>query len=233
MGLLDQVKGCPKERGAPVCLEDLLAKEDMNFVKNYIYGMDNIGKAAAAAIGSILDLSRVRKMLDVGGGSGAYSIHFAGLNPELEADIMDVPQTLIVTREILSKSTVNGRIRLLEGNYLSSDFGMGYDLILMSHITHDEGELENRLLFNKAYKALNPGGILAVHDFLINECKTKPLFSAIFSINMLVYTKNGRTYSWGKYRNWMTDAGFSRLKRFDILPHLENRSSVILGEKRP
>jgi ubiquinone/menaquinone biosynthesis C-methylase UbiE len=220
------------KRGVPAkTLDKLLSRQNADFIKNYIYGMDNIAKPMARAVAEKLDWSRIRKMLDVGGGSGAYATHFAQKNPQLEAVILDLPETLKITREIIAQNKMKERIRLLPGNYLTADFGRGYDLILFSHITHNEGEGVIQKLCKKAYAALNPGGILAVHDFTVNEDKASPLFSALFSVNVMVYTKAGKTYSWREYKQWMGSAGFKGLRKFDILPDFDNRSVLISGRK--
>lgn len=213
-------------------LEDLLAEKYPGFLEGYIQGMDDIARGPAEALLKILDVSKARKMLDVGGGPGTYSIALAKANPSLKAVILDLPLVLEVTKRFVLKSNVENQIELLGGNYLTTDFGEeAYDLILMSHITHNEGASTNRLLFNKAYKALRAGGKIAVHDFLIDESKTLPKFAALFAINLLSYTKEGRTYSFGEYKKWMEEQGFLDIQCTPLLLNLDNQTSVMTGKK--
>jgi cyclopropane fatty-acyl-phospholipid synthase-like methyltransferase len=219
--------------GKPVVsLQELISKEKQEFTTEYVKAMDNIALAPAEAISKILDLSSVERMLDVGGGPGTYSVVFARANPDLKAIILDLPNTLKITREIIAQSDVNDRLSLLEGNYLTDDFGRDYDLVLMSHMTHNEGYKDNQLLFDKAYSALKAGGIVVMHDFLIDESKTAPLFSAVFSVSMSTFTKEGKTYTFEEYKSWMEKSGFTDIQRIDILEHSFNRSSIIIGKKK-
>lgn len=213
-------------------LEDLLSEQSPQFRREYIYGMQNIAQNFAKAILQKVDLSAVNNMLDVGGGPGTYSIIIAKTNLGMKCVIMDLPGVLEVTEEIVRESGLLERIILRKGNYLYDDFGSGYDLILMSNITHDEGNKINQLLCDKAYDALNSMGLLIINDFLVDESKTSPLFSALFSIFMTTFTKEGRAYSFEEYKSWMEKAGFIDIRCMDIMEHSLNPSTIVIGRKQ-
>ena len=157
--------------------------------------MNEIARRPAEEIASVLDLSEMNDILDVGG-PGTYSISFLKRKPGAKATILDLKNTLKVARKIISQHPFRDRITLKSGDYHTSAFGKNrYDLILFSHVTHDEGPTDNLRLLRKAFLAARRGGQVVIHDFMLNGNKTEPLFSALFSVHMLVYTKNGRVYS--------------------------------------
>lgn len=204
---------------------------DRGFTRDYIRGMENIAKRPAAEIAEAVEAGRARRLLDVGAGPGTYSLAFLGKNPLLGADLLDLPGTLEITREALSRRpALARRARLLPADYRKAGFGReSYDLILMSHITHDEGPQTNRELLRKSREALRPGGQVVIHDFTVSPDRTAPLFGALFSVHMLVYTRGGRAYTSGEYKAWLAEAGFSDLWEREISAGSRNPTRIIVG----
>lgn len=213
-------------------LGDLLSGAEPGFQTSYIRGMHDIAREPARVVASLLELPEGGRVLDVGGGPGSYAMALLEVNDGARADILDLPATLAVTRSIVEESPVADRIGLLEGNYLTGELPGGYDLALLSHITHDESPEDNRGLFTRVRRALRPGGRIAVHDFIVDESRAAPAFSALFAVNMLVYTEGGATYSASEYRAWLTDAGFEHLTEHDVLKGLvDNPSWLVVGSR--
>jgi SAM-dependent methyltransferase len=216
-------------RGRPTRPLGHWLRRGKGFLDGYIRGMDNIARAPARELAGLLDLSGARSMLDVGGGPGTYARTFLCANPGLAATILDLPETLKVTRWYARREpALRGRLTLRPGDYKKASFGRAaHDLVLMSHITHDEGPEANRALFAKAYRALRPGGRLVVHDFMVCEDRSGPLFEALFSVHMLTYTARGRTYSSGEYKAWLRQAGFGRLVERRVSAGAKNATRMI------
>lgn len=208
-------------------------RREKGFLEGYIRGMDNIARGPAAEIAGMLDLAGARSMLDVGGGPGTYARTFLLRNPGLNATILDLPGTLKVTRTFVDDSpALAGRLALRPGDYKRVSFGTAaHDLVLMSHITHDEGPEANRALFRKAHRALRPGGTLVVHDFMVDDDRSAPLFGALFSVHMLAYTARGRTYTGREYKLWLREAGFGRFIERPVAPDSKNASQMIAARK--
>jgi hypothetical protein len=99
---------------------------------------------------------------------------------------------------------------------LHDDFGSGYDIIMLNAICHMFSEEQNRDLFRRARHALAPNGRLAVQDFLLNPGKTGPQQAALFSLNMLVATDDGASYSEIEYTQWMKTARFTEVCRINL-----------------
>jgi 16S rRNA G1207 methylase RsmC len=151
-------------------------------------------------------------MLDLGGGSGAYSIAFAQANPQLRSEILDIEDVLPLTRNYIRQAGVEDRVTTRAGNMLSSELGSGHDLVLMSAICHMFSAEENQRMFERAFQALAGQGRLVVQDFILEADKTSPRFAALFSLNMLVGTRAGRDYSEPEYAEWMGRAGFAEVQ---------------------
>ena len=153
------------------------------------------------------------RMLDVGGGSGAYSIAFAQANPQLRVEVFDQPAVLAIAQRHIRDAGLTNRITTRVGDLRADEFGAGYDLVLISAICHMLGEEENRGLLARAFRALAPGGHVVIQDFLLRADKTGPRAGALFSLNMLVNTRDGASYSEDEYTAWLSEAGFAQVRR--------------------
>jgi len=176
-----------------------------------------VGPAAAGA----------SRMLDVGGGSGAYAIAFAQANPELRAEVFDQPAVLAIAERHIREAGLEERISTRAGDLRTDEFGGGYDLVLISAICHMLGVEENRDLLARVYRALVEGGRVAIQDFLLRADKTGPRAGAMFSLNMLVNTRRGASYSEEEYSEWLREAGFSEVRRVP----LAGPAGVLVGRR--
>jgi ubiquinone/menaquinone biosynthesis C-methylase UbiE len=186
------------------------------WITAFIAAMHFYAAERAPAVVNAVGAGGVRRMLDVGGGSGAYSIAFAEANPNLRADILDLSPVLAIARGHIKKAGLAKRIGTKPGDLRADSLGKGYDLVFISAICHMLGPEENLDLFRRAYRALAPGGRVAVRDFILNPAKTAPLGAALFSLNMLVGTADGASYSEGEYTTWLREAGFENVERIRL-----------------
>jgi 3-hydroxy-5-methyl-1-naphthoate 3-O-methyltransferase len=164
-------------------------------------------------------------MLDLGGGSGALSIAFARAIPGLKSVIVDLGDVVPLAQEYIRKAGFADRITAHVGDMLRDPLGEDYDLILVSAICHMFSAEDNRGLFQRAYGALGSGGRLVVQDFILEPSKTAPRVAALFSLNMLVGTRAGSSYSEPEYAGWMRDVGFSDVRRV----RLPGPSGLMIG----
>ena len=193
--------------------------------RNFIDTMQRNAKDRAPLVVKALGTSGVRRILDLGGGSGAYSIAFAKASPDIKCEILDVAEVLSITNGYVQKAGTSTQINLRTGDMLQDDFGSGYDLIMLNAICHMFSEEQNQELFCRAHKALAPQGRLVVQDFILNPEKTGPQQAALFSLNMLVNTEAGASYSEPEYTSWMKAAGFGDVRRIN----LPGPSALIVG----
>jgi predicted O-methyltransferase YrrM len=195
---------------------------------NFIAGMQRIAKDRAPLVVKTLGTAGVRRILDLGGGSGAYSIAFAKACPDVQCELLDIPEVVPLTAEYVSKAGLLAQVSLRTGDMLHDDFGSGYDLIMLNAICHMFSEEQNRDIFRRAHQALAPNGRLVVQDFILNPDKTGPQQAALFSLNMLVATDAGSSYSEFEYTRWMKAAGFTEVCRIN----LPGPSDLIVGVVR-
>ena len=185
----------------------------------------------------VIGVGGVRRILDIGGGSAAYSIAFVRAGEDIEAEVFELPEIVPVTQEYITQAGEELRVRVRSGNLLFDEFAAGdtahgtvggYDLILLFSVSHIVGEAENRDLSKRCHRALRPGGRLAIHDHVLVADKTQPRAGAIFALNMLVATPTGGTYSLDEYRAWLHEAGFSAV---DLRPLEGAPTSVLIATK--
>ena len=156
-------------------------------------------------------------MLDLGGGSGAYSVALARTIPGLKSEILDQDAVIPLTREYVRKAGLEDRITVRAGDMLSGSLGQNYDLVLLSAICHMFSPEENAELFRRIYDALAPNGLLVIQDFILQPDKTAPRAAALFSLNMLVGTRAGSSYSEPEYVNWLKNTGFFEFRRLPMM----------------
>jgi 2-polyprenyl-3-methyl-5-hydroxy-6-metoxy-1,4-benzoquinol methylase len=180
------------------------------WLKAFIAAMHARGINRAIAMKELIDFSGVKKLLDIGGGSGVFAATFIEDDPSMSAVVFDLPNVVPITKEYIEKQNMSGRISTLSGNYLRDDIGSGYDFIFMSAVIHSNSYDENALLVKKCASALNKNGRIAILDYVMNEDRTSPLSGAMFAINMLVGTDGGTTYTEKEIKEWMTEAGINK-----------------------
>jgi len=169
----------------------------------------------------------VARMLDVGGGSGAYSIAFALARQTLRAEILDLPAVLPIAEGHIAEAGLADRVSTRVGDLRTDAFGSGYDLVLLSSICHMLGPEENRDLLTRAARALAPGGRVVVSDFVLDEDGTAPRQAVLFSLNMLVGTPSGRSYRESEYAAWLIAAGLVDVARV----RLPGPAHLMIGRK--
>jgi (2Fe-2S) ferredoxin/ubiquinone/menaquinone biosynthesis C-methylase UbiE len=170
----------------------------------------------------------VKRMLDVGGGSGAYSIAFATALEGLQAEVLDLETVLPITQNHIEKAGVGSRVRTRAGDLRTDQLGQGFNLVLVFAICHMLGVDEIRDLVKRCYRALAPQGRVVIQDFILDADKTSPKTAALFALNMLVGTKNGSSYSEDEYSGWLREAGFEEIRHL----RLPGPTGLMLGTRK-
>ncbi|MBN1104684.1 MAG: methyltransferase domain-containing protein [Deltaproteobacteria bacterium] len=203
---------------------------DEEEIESFLMGMFNQAMGFAPRLARELDLSGRHRLLDLGGGPGTYAIHFCLANPGLRACVFDLPAAREFALKAAKRFGVRDRIDFTPGNYHVDHLKGPYDVAWLSHILHSMDPGESQRLISKAVSLLPPGGLILVHDFVLDGTMASPLFPALFSLNMLVNTKGGRAYSEAQIREMLSKAGVDDVRRLPIQG--PNDSAIIGGTVR-
>lgn len=212
------------QTGGPV--REVSAREEKER-EAFLMGMFTLAMAIAPRLAKGIDLKGRRHLLDVGGGPGTYAVHFCMANPGLHATVYDLPSSRTFAERTIERFGMAGRVHFAEGDYHKDPIAGSYDVAWLSQILHAEGEEGCQRIIDKAVAVLEPRGMILVHDFLLNDTFDGPLFPAIFSLNMLVNTEAGRSYSEGEVRRMLERAGVRGITRLAF--EGPNKSGILAG----
>ena len=163
-------------------------------------------KNVAPHLAQVVDLSQAQLLLDVGGGTGIYSIALLQRFPQLRAIVFDRPEVLKIAAEFATQHGVADRLTCQAGDMFADVLPAGADAILLSNILHDWDEPQCAELVNRCAAALQPKGQLLIHDVFLSDTLDGPLPIALYSAALFTLTE-GRAYSAAEYRQWLTAAG--------------------------
>ncbi len=214
--------------GGPV-REPVSHGNDETVRESFLMGMFNLASQLASRVTQSVGLAGRRRLLDLGGGPGTYAIHFCLANPELTAVVYDLPTTRTFAEGTIARFGLSGRITFASGDFHADPLPTEFDTAWLSHVLHSDGPEACSTLLKKAVAALSPGGELMVQEFILDDTKDGPPFPALFSLNMLLGTSTGQSYSGKELADMMTAAGLSEVQRLAI--DLPNGAGVMRGSK--
>jgi predicted O-methyltransferase YrrM len=191
--------------------------------RHFTMALAGRAKNVAPHLARNLDLSGATKLLDVGGGTGIYTIALLQQNPHLTAIVLDRPEVLKVADEMRQEYGVEDRLQLVEGDmFADRDSNNGYsndcDAVLLSNILHDWDVPQCRQLVQRCADCLPTGGSLYIHDVFLNDELDGPLPIALYSAALFTLTE-GRAYSEAEYREWLESVGLSSQPMIPTLIH--------------
>jgi SAM-dependent methyltransferase len=205
-GLTETLKTGENPRRKPV------ADRGKDSLKDFIGAMHVVGRSLSNEIADSYDLSPFKKLLDIGGATGTYTIAFLEKNPQMTAVLFDLPDVIPWAEERLGSEGLVGRVELVAGDFYHDELPRGCDLALLSAIIHQNSPQENLDLYGKIHGALEPGGKLLIRDHVMDPGRTFPPQGTLFAINMLVNTKGGDTYTFDEIKDTLEAAGFGEVK---------------------
>lgn len=198
--------------------QSMFDTNDPKLVAEFWDAMFSTSRFTAHALADAYDFGAHHRLLDVGGGAGAFPIELCQRLPQLRATILDLPHVCARAEERIADADLTGRIGTVAGDFLADPtLPDGHDVILLSMIMHDWDEATNRALLARCHAALPSGGAIVISELLLNEERTGPPEAALMGMNMLVETEGGKNYSGAEYAIWLDDAGFvdARVVAFD------------------
>lgn len=184
------------------------AMEQAESARHLTLALAGRAKNVAPYLAERVALPGARLLVDVGGGTGIYSIALLQRNHGLRAVVFDRPEVLKVAAEMAQTYGVADRLECRPGDMFRDALPAGADAVLLSNVLHDWDVAECRTLIARAAAALAPGGRLLIHDVYLADDLGGPLPVALYSAALFAVTE-GRAYSAAEYRGWLTEAGLT------------------------
>lgn len=194
------------------------AMEQEASARHFTLALAGRAKNVAPILAHRLPLDGARLLVDLGGGTGIYSIALVQKNPNLRAVIVDRPEVLKVAQEMIEVHGVADRIELRPGDMFQDSLPTGADVVLLSNILHDWDEADCQTLVRRCAEALATGGRLVIHDVFLNDALDGPLPIALYSAALFTLTE-GRAYSAAEYRHWLQQANLTPSPVVETLIH--------------
>ena len=163
--------------------------------------------SAALGLSRAADFADVRRLLDVGGGSGCFSMALAMRDPELRCTVMDLPTVCEVARERIAEAGLGGRVETQAADMFVDAWPRGFDTIFFSNVLHDWSFETCSWLLRRAHDSLPPGGRVCVHEMLLNDDGCGPVAAAAFSLAMFSTTQ-GQQFTAPELARLLHEAGF-------------------------
>lgn len=185
---------------------------DTAFAEAFTAAMDCRGRVLAPALAAAVDCGSTRRLLDIGGGSAVYSLALAEQFPGLFATVLEAAPVDAIARRAIATAGLDGRIEVVAADMFADAWPEGHDCHLFSNVLHDWDEAECRLLMAKTAAALPAGGHILIHDMLLDDDKSGPLWAAEYSVLLSTITQ-GRLYSAAEIGGWLADHGFKIVAR--------------------
>jgi len=176
----------------------------------------------------ISEFVNAKKILDLGGAHGMYSMAFAQKNTMSAVTLFDLPHVIEIAKKFIDRSGMKDQIELVAGDFNSDDIGNGYDLVFVSHVFYQKKGIESVL--GKIYDSLNENGVVILNHWIVNETRTGPRVSVLFDLYTSIMSRDYHCYTVNEYTNLLEEAGFSKLRIFDIQTP-PSPSMFIVGKK--
>lgn len=183
-----------------------------------------LGPANALAAGE--ELKQCQRLLDVGGGTGSWSIAAARRHPNLRATVFELPTVTEVAKQRISAAGLAARIDVLVGDVLKDALPTGHDAFLLANLIHYWSPAGNRALLKSVRAAAAPGALLLLADFWTNATHTEPVMAALMAGEFAAHVKDGDVYSVDEVRQWLAETGW----RFKGHRVLAGPVSVVVAE---
>ncbi len=229
-GLLDQIEAALEDRlpeDATASYAEWFADPEQARLYSASQHAGSLGPARQLA--RQVDLSGARRLLDVGGGTGAFSITLCKAFPDLNATIVEFPNVASLGREYVAEAGLTDRISFVAGNALDCDWPGDQDVVLMSYLFSGVPGEAHEGLIARAVDHLVPGGRFLVHDFIVHGDRSGPKLAALWQLQHTAFTPRARSLDEAWLMQALSRAG---LKKVEIATMIPEMTMLAQGVKR-
>jgi len=193
----------------------------------FIMAMHDVAGPIADRVLSDLALPPFARLLDVGGGSGSWTVAWLKRYPRAEAVLFDLAPVIPLAEERFRREGVGARVTCVAGDYHADRLPAEVDVVWLSSIVHQHSREESRALFSRIAEALRPGGSLLIRDVVMKPSRVEPEAGALFAVNMLVATRHGGTYTFEELEQDLGTAGLYDVKMLREDPGMNSVVSAL------
>jgi acetylserotonin N-methyltransferase len=176
----------------------------------FLMGMHGYGGLSSPKVVAAFDLSRFRRLVDLGGATGHMAIAACECYPPLRAVVFDLPEAVPLARAIVGASSVADRIEIVAGDFFNDPLPEG-DLYALGRILHDWSEVKILNLLTKIHECLPSAGGLLIAEALLDDDKCGPPRVSMQDLNMLLATE-GRERTLREYEALLQQVGFGTVQ---------------------
>ncbi len=171
-------------------------------------GIEAILAGPAHALAEVVDFSVHRRLLDVGGGTGSWSMAAVRRHPHLQATVVELPVTADIARRRIDEIGLGDRIAVVAADVMVDTLPEGHDVFLLANVVHYWSPETNVALLRRVRQAANPGSRLLLADFWTDPTHTQPVQAALMAGEFAVHLREGDVYSVKEVKAWLPEAGW-------------------------
>ncbi len=172
----------------------------------------NLAVLHGRALAQSFDFSNYKKLLDIGGGTGAMSIGLCEELENLNAAVFDLPETIDVAKKFVKKSSLENRIELIGGDVQKDDLPDDFDVALLANLLAVFDEKDNKKLFKRIYNKLPKDGACLISGWILDDNHFAPEISALFCLEDICWNAPDVERDFSVYKNWLEEAGFREVE---------------------
>lgn len=192
--------------------EELYASPEQ--LSEFLEAMTGIQTGNFMQLAEKFDFTAYQTMSDIGGALAKLSRIVAARHDHLTFISFDLPPVAPLAQQQIDADGMTHRIKTVAGDFFVDALPKS-DVITMGNVLHDWNLEQKKTLIAKVYDALPEGGAFIAIENLIDDARRENVFGLLMSLNMLIETGDGFDYTAADFREWCSEAGFTR---FDIIP---------------
>jgi predicted O-methyltransferase YrrM len=158
------------------------------------------------------DFSTRKKILDLGGGTGATSIALCESYPKLESIVFDLPENVEIAENFVKEKGLSDRISLIGGDFKKDKLPEDFDTVLLANFMAVADAEENKKLLKKLYEKLPAQGTCILSGWIMDDSRLAPELSVLFCLEDICWNAPDVERSEKVYTEWLSEAGFSRIE---------------------